>query len=168
MGIFPIARRAVDQHLVSLMKSARSARAKRDLEPGEAVTALFDAAMAARANAYAPYSHFPVGAALRSIEGRIFAGCNVENASYPIATCAEAGAIAAMVAAGHKRIVEFLVIGGADRIVTPCGACRQRLREFAAPEVLIHCAVPSGTRTAYSVAALLPASFGPEHLTHRG
>ncbi|MFI5015318.1 MAG: cytidine deaminase [Hyphomicrobiales bacterium] len=128
------------------------------------VTALFDAAMAARANAYAPYSHFPVGAALRSVEGRIFAGCNVENASYPIGTCAEAGAIAAMLAQGHKGIAEFLVVGGADQVVTPCGACRQRLREFAAPGVLVHCATPSGTRSTYSVAALLPVSFGPGHL----
>jgi cytidine deaminase len=132
---------------------------------GGDIDALFDAALAARANAYAPYSNFPVGAALRSVEGGLFAGCNVENASYPIVTCAEAGAIAAMIAAGHKRIAEFLVIGGDDQVVTPCGACRQRLREFAAPEVTVHCATPSGELTDYSVDALLPASFGPAHLS---
>jgi cytidine deaminase len=82
-------------------------------------------------------------------------------------TCAEAGAIAAMVAEGHKRIAEFLVVGGAGKIITPCGACRQRLREFAEPDVLVHCATPEGTRTTYSVAALLPASFGPGHLAER-
>jgi cytidine deaminase len=125
---------------------------------------LFDAAMAARANAYVPYSRFPVGAALRSREGKVFAGCNVENASYPIVTCAEAGAIAAMVAAGHKRIAEFLVVGGSGKIVTPCGACRQRLREFAGPDVMVHCVTPRRARTTYSVDALLPVSFGPEHL----
>jgi cytidine deaminase len=125
---------------------------------------LFDAAMAARANAYAPYSGFAVGAALRSIEGGVFAGCNVENAAYPIGTCAEAGAIAAMVAQGHKGIAELLVVGGDDKIVTPCGACRQRLREFAQAHAEVHCATPSGALTTYSVEALLPASFGPEHL----
>jgi cytidine deaminase len=162
----PFMRRS-DEHPVASMKSARSARTKRDLESPDAVAALFEAAMAARANAYAPYSRFPVGAALRSVEGGIFAGCNVENASYPIVTCAEAGAIAAMIAQGHGRIAEFLVVGGEDQIVTPCGACRQRLREFAAPEVLVHCAKPSGKRVAYSVDVLLPASFGPEHLERR-
>jgi cytidine deaminase len=94
----------------------------------------------------------------------VFAGCNVENAAYPIGTCAEAGAIAAMVAHGHKGIAELLVVGGDDRIVTPCGACRQRLREFARPQTEVHCATPSGALTTYSVEALLPASFGPEHL----
>jgi cytidine deaminase len=146
------------------MTSSLSAAESRDPKLRGGVGALFDAALAARANAYAPYSQFPVGAALRSAEGGLFAGCNVENASYPIVTCAEAGAIAAMVAAGHKRIAEFLVIGGDDRIVTPCGACRQRLREFAGPEVVVHCATPSGSLAAYSVEALLPASFGSEHL----
>jgi len=134
----------------------------------DAVMALFEAALTARAHAYAPYSRFQVGAALRSVEGAVFAGCNVENASYPIGTCAEAGAIAAMVASGHMRIAEFMVIGGDDRIVTPCGACRQRLREFAAPEVLVHCATPQGERSAYSVEALLPVSFGPAHLGQGG
>ena len=150
------------------MKTEPSTETQLDGKPGDAVATLFDAAMAARANAYAPYSRFPVGAALRSAEGGLFAGCNVENASYPIVTCAEAGAIAAMVARGHKRIAEFLVIGGDDKIVTPCGACRQRLREFAAAETLVHCATPSGRRATYSVDALLPASFGPEHLTRGG
>jgi cytidine deaminase len=146
------------------MDQARAATKKDGPRPRDAVAVLFDAAMAARANAHVPYSRFPVGAALRSAEGKVFAACNVENAAYPVGTCAEAGAIAAMVAQGHRRIAECLVVGGDDQIVTPCGACRQRLREFAAPDVLVHCAMPSGTRATYSVAALLPASFGPEHL----
>jgi len=144
------------------MRRARSATT--DGKLGKSLKPLFDAAMAARAHAYAPYSRFAVGAALRSREGGVFAGCNVENASYPIVTCAEAGAIAAMVAAGHKSIAEFLLIGGAERVITPCGACRQRLREFAAPDVLVHCVTPGGARTTYSVDALLPSAFGPEHL----
>ena len=94
----------------------------------------------------------------------MFAGCNVENASYPIVTCAEAGAIAAMVGAGHKGIAEFLVIGGAEKVITPCGACRQRLREFAKPDVPVHCMTPKGARITYSVGALLPSAFGPEQL----
>ncbi|MBV9567886.1 MAG: cytidine deaminase [Hyphomicrobiales bacterium] len=144
------------------MHRARSATSQPKL--GHSLKLLFDAALAARTQAYAPYSRFPVGAALRSREGAVFAGCNVENASYPLVTCAEAGAIAAMVAAGHKRVAEILIIGGAEKIVTPCGACRQRLREFATPEVLVHCMTPRGARTTYSVGALLPAAFGPEHL----
>jgi cytidine deaminase len=144
------------------MRRARSATT--DGKLGKSLKPLFDAAMAARAHAYTPYSRFPVGAALRSREGGVFAGCNVENASYPIVTCAEAGAIAAMVAAGHKVIAEFLVIGGAEKVITPCGACRQRLREFAKPDVPVHCMTPGGARTTYSVGALLPSAFGPEHL----
>jgi cytidine deaminase len=144
------------------MRHARSATPNGKL--GKALKPLFDAAMAARAHAYAPYSRFAVGAALRSREGGVFAGCNVENASYPIVTCAEAGAIAAMVAAGHKTIAEFLVIGGAEIVVTPCGACRQRLREFARPDVRVHCMTPKGARITHSVGALLPSAFGPGHL----
>jgi cytidine deaminase len=145
------------------MRRERSATAGGKL--GTTLKPLFDAALKARTHAYAPYSRFPVGAALRSREGGVFAGCDVENASYPIATCAEAGAVAAMVVAGHKHIAEFLVIGGAEMVVTPCGACRQRLREFAKPDVLVHCMTPEGKRTTYSVGALLPSAFGPEHLT---
>lgn len=145
------------------MRRERSATA--DGKLGKSLKPLFDAAIKARAHAHVPYSRFPVGAALRSRGGGVFAGCNVENASYPIVTCAEAGAIAAMVAAGHKDIAEFLVIGGADKVVTPCGACRQRLREFAGPDVLVHCMTPGGARTTYTVGALLPFAFGPEYLT---
>ncbi len=126
---------------------------------------LIYAALAARVSAYAPYSRFTVGAALRTTEGAIHSGCNVENAAYPEGTCAEAGAIAAMVLAGGRRITELVVAGGGDAPCTPCGGCRQKLREFAAPETLIHIVDGAGkTLLRTSLAELLPHSFGPENL----
>jgi len=130
----------------------------------ETLQALFDAAKAAYDNAYAPYSSFPVGAAILTPEGDIFAGCNVENAAYPQGACAEAGAIAAMAVAGRRRIAEILVVGGGEGLCTPCGGCRQRIREFSAPETPIHIAGPGGVRASFTLAELLPESFGPEHL----
>src|ERR1700722_8317444 len=129
-----------------------------------ALAELFAAAKAAQANAYAPYSRFKVGAALRTAGGAIFSGCNVENAAYPQGGCAETGAIAAMALAGERRIAEILVIGDGDALCTPCGGCRQRIREFAAPGTLIHIAGPDGVRLTLSLAELLPYSFGPENL----
>jgi cytidine deaminase len=128
------------------------------------LSALFEAAGAARARAHAPYSNFPVGAALRDEHGRIHAGCNVENAAYPAGTCAEAGAIAAMVAGGGRAIRSILVLGDGAGLVTPCGACRQRIREFAVGTTPIHVAGPEGVRRSFTLDALLPASFGPETL----
>ena len=93
---------------------------------------LFEAARQAQAKAYAPYSRFKVGAAVRGESGAIYAGCNVENAAYPVGTCAEAGALAAMVAAGERHVAEILILGDGADLVTPCGACRQRILEFAA------------------------------------
>ncbi len=125
---------------------------------------LFAAARAARANAYAPYSGFAVGAAVRGASGRIFSGCNVENAAYPAGTCAEAGAIAAASAAGERRIVEALVSADSPEPVTPCGACRQRLREFAADDAPVHSADAARVRATFTLGDLLPRSFGPQHL----
>jgi cytidine deaminase len=125
---------------------------------------LFTAAKAAQANAYAPYSRFRVGAALRSESGAIHAGCNVENAAYPQGSCAEAGAIAAMAAAGERRIAEILVIGDGETLCTPCGGCRQRIREFADASTRVHIAGPEGVRRSFPLGDLLPESFGPEHL----
>lgn len=127
---------------------------------------LFEAARAVREHAHVPYSGFPVGAALRAASGRVFAGCNVENASYPEGMCAEAGAIAAMVAAGDREIVEIVTVAAADggEVVTCCGGCRQKLREFAAGEVPVHAADPDGIRRTFTVAGLLPESFGPAQL----
>jgi len=126
---------------------------------------LIDAALAARASAYAPYSRFAVGAALRTTDGAIHAGCNVENAAYPEGTCAEAGAIAAMALAGGRRIAEIVVAGGGSAPCTPCGGCRQKLREFGTAETLVHIVDATGaTLLRTSLADLLPHSFGPENL----
>lgn len=121
---------------------------------------LFEAALAAYGNAHAPYSGFRVGAAVRSAPGKIFAGANAENASYPEGTCAEAGAIAAMVAAGASRISEVLVLAAGKRLCTPCGGCRQRLAEFAGPEIPIHLCDPDGLRQTMTLGDLLPHAFG--------
>ena len=130
-----------------------------------ALAELFTAAKAAQANAYAPYSRFKVGAALRSETGALFSGCNVENAAYPQGSCAEAGAIAAMALAGKRRIAEILVVGDGEALCTPCGGCRQRIREFADVATPIHIAGPEGVRQTFTLGELLPQSFGPEHLS---
>jgi cytidine deaminase len=129
-----------------------------------AIAELFEAAKAAQGNAYAPYSRFNVGAALRTPSGVIFSGCNVENAAYPQGACAETGAIGAMALAGERRIAEILVIGDGEGLCTPCGGCRQRIREFASPETPVHIAGPGGLRLTLSLSELLPYSFGPENL----
>ena len=129
------------------------------------LAALFEAAKAARANAYAPYSRFLVGAAIRTPEGEIFAGCNVENAAYPQGGCAETAAISAMAVAGRRRIAEILVIGDGAGLCTPCGGCRQRIREFASSTTPIHIAGLEGVRASFTLEDLLPRSFGPENLS---
>ena len=167
---------------------------------------LLQAARAARAMAYAPYSQFAVGAALLDELGRVHAGCNVENAAYPQGQCAEASAIAQLVLAGGRRILAVVVVGvtepridaaagadaghaagavaghaagaaahaaaGADRAaaglaVTPCGGCRQRLREFAADDTPVWSADLQSVRARFTLGFLLPASFGPAHLASR-
>jgi cytidine deaminase len=118
----------------------------------------------AKANAYAPYSNFPVGAALRTSSGAVFSGCNVENAAFPQGTCAEAGAIAAMALAGERTIDVIVTVCDGDMLSTPCGGCRQKIREFATAGTLIHAAGPDGVRTTYTIDQLLPDSFGPDNL----
>ena len=126
---------------------------------------LIAAAVEARAKAYAPYSRFQVGAAVKDESGAIHAGCNVENAAYPQGTCAEAGAIAAMVLAGGRKIIEAAVVGGGASLVTPCGGCRQKLREFGGPDLAIHVCDESGLiKRSFTLEELLPSSFGPENL----
>jgi cytidine deaminase len=125
---------------------------------------LFEAARAAQARAYAPYSGFRVGAAVLSASGTVHAGCNVENAAYPIGTCAEAGAVAAMVLAGETRIAAVLVVGDGAALVAPCGGCRQRLREFAGADTPVHVAGPEGVRRTFTLGELLPFAFGPDNL----
>ncbi|MFP6771935.1 MAG: cytidine deaminase [Alphaproteobacteria bacterium] len=126
---------------------------------------LLQAARAAREKAHAPYSNFKVGAAVRGASGRVYGGCNVENAAYPEGLCAEASAIAAMVMAGESKIVEVLVLGISNEPVTPCGGCRQKIREFAAPDAPIHIAGAEGVQMTLTLEALLPQSFGPDNLS---
>ncbi|MGO9421462.1 cytidine deaminase [Roseiarcus sp.] len=128
------------------------------------LTELFAAARAAQVKAHAPYSKFRVGAALRTPDGAIYAGGNVENAAYPEGWCAETSAIAAMAAAGERRIAEICVVGDGDALCTPCGGCRQRIREFADDRTVVHVAGPEGVRATFRLSALLPESFGPGHL----
>ena len=130
----------------------------------DALAQLFAAARAAQSKAYAPYSRFCVGAALRAPSGAIYAGGNVENAAYPEGVCAETSAISAMAAAGERRIAEICVVGDGNALCTPCGGCRQRIREFADGETLVHVAGPEGVRRSFRLAELLPESFGPGHL----
>ncbi|MBK1635826.1 cytidine deaminase [Rhodovulum adriaticum] len=128
---------------------------------------LLSAARAVRENAHAPYSRFKVGAAIRGADGQIYTGCNVENIASPEGTCAEAGAIAAMVAAGCTRIEEVAVIADGPAPITPCGGCRQKLAEFAAPEVRVTMATLSGERRETTVGALLPGAFSAAHMPGR-
>jgi homotetrameric cytidine deaminase len=118
----------------------------------------------AAGHAYAPYSNFPVGAAVRTEDGRRFAGANVENAAYPQGQCAEASALGAMVAGGGGRVVEVVVAAPSEAECAPCGGCRQRLREFAGPDTPIHLADLERVRRTTSLNELLPLSFGPESL----
>ena len=120
---------------------------------------LLDEAANVRHNAYAPYSGFKVGAALRTDTGKVFVGVNVENAAYPQGTCAEAGAIAAMVAGGETRIAEVAVIADSPEPVTPCGGCRQKLSEFASLDTPVTMASVSGATATMTMAELLPGAF---------
>ena len=121
------------------------------------------AADAARANAWAPYSSFPVGAALESVDGRVFAGCNVENASYPAGTCAERVALGTAVAAGARRFVRVVITSTQQEPTPPCGICRQALVEFA-PSLEVYAVTPDGRTARWSLAELLPAPFTPASL----
>jgi cytidine deaminase len=120
-------------------------------------------ARAARERAYAPYSRFRVGAALRDGDGRIFEGANVENASYGVTICAERVAAASAVAAGSRRIEAVAVVGGSSRPAAPCGACRQFLYEFG-PEMLVVSESPEGDRRWWRLSELLIDGFGPQDL----
>ena len=140
-----------------------------EAQPGQAaepawLAPLWDAARRVRAHAHAPYSRFAVGAAVLDEQGRVHAGCNVENAAYPQGWCAETSALAAMVSAGGRRVQALMVVGEAADPVTPCGGCRQKLREFAAEDCPIIVADSLEVRGRYTLGQLLPVSFGPQHL----
>ena len=126
--------------------------------------ALLAAARAVRALAYAPYSKFAVGCAVLDEHGRIHAGCNVENAAYPQGWCAEASALAVMVATAGRRVLAVAVCAEAPEAVTPCGGCRQKLREFGADDCPVWVADLHLLRACYTLGELLPHSFGPQHL----
>lgn len=132
--------------------------------PPDTVARLLSAAQAARERAYAPYSHYAVGAAVLDENGQIHAGCNVENAAYPQGWCAEATALGAMVMAGGRNLRAVLVAGPGPLTITPCGGCRQKLREFGADALLVLAADPTGVVGSWTLGELLPASFGPDHL----
>ncbi|MFN0061135.1 MAG: cytidine deaminase [Myxococcaceae bacterium] len=121
---------------------------------------LFEAALGARANAYAPYSHFRVGAAAMLEDGRIVSGCNVENASYGLTVCAERNAVAAAVALGKTRLRALALVSSAMDAVMPCGACRQVLSEFAPVSLAIRTRGGSGAERVTTLGALLPDAFG--------
>jgi len=125
---------------------------------------LLDAAAAVIKNTYSPYSNFPVAAAIRSNNGEIFACCNVENAAFPLGICAESGAISCMVATGEREITEALILVSDKKICPPCGACRQRLLEFASPELVVHLCTIDGQHAQYTLNELLPVAFGPKNL----
>jgi len=118
----------------------------------------------ARAHAHAPYSNYRVGAVLRGASGKLYLGCNVENAAYPESQCAEASAIGALVVAGEKQISEVLVLGTGTELVTPCGGCRQRLSEFASAGTPVHLCSEDGKMKTVTMADLLPLAFGESHL----
>ena len=125
---------------------------------------LFDKARTVRENAHAPYSKFKVGAALRTVSGEEFIGCNVENSAYPQGTCAEAGAIAAMIAGGEKEISEICIVADSPNPVSPCGGCRQKLAEFSTPSTKVHLANLHGVLESHTLEDLLPHSFSSDHL----
>ena len=126
-----------------------------------AVEAMLALAREALPRAHAPYSRFRVGACVRADSGRLYAGCNVENASYGLTLCAESVAIGAMVAAGDRRLVEAVVVTERGEPCPPCGRCRQQLAEFAGPDTPVHLAGPDGVRLTTTLGALLPLAFGP-------
>jgi cytidine deaminase len=140
--------------------AAHTASISAELQPQ-----LLSAARAARLSAYAPYSKFQVGAAVLDDQGRIHSGCNVENAAYPEGVCAEAGALSAMVLAGSTQARAGLVVGTGGQWITPCGGCRQKLREFCAPDTPILTANTTEMGPRYTLAELLPQGFGPDHLS---
>ena len=125
----------------------------------DTIEKLLTAAQEAKANAYAPYSHFHVGAALLTDSGKIFSGCNVENTSYGLTICAERNAIFQMISAGERRIAEILVIGDTEQFLSPCGACRQVIAEFSSNDTPVYLCNKQGQWKKSTVAELLPYTF---------
>ncbi len=125
---------------------------------------MFKAAKNVRKKAHVPYSKFKVGAALLTENNKIIIGCNVENAAYPQSQCAEASAVGNLVSQGYKSIKEVLVVGSGKLLCSPCGACRQRIREFASLKTPVHICNINGHLKTSTLGELLPDSFGPQNL----
>lgn len=125
---------------------------------------LLDLAVEAMHTAYAPYSSFKVGSAIRTSNDKTFSGANVENAAYPEGCCAESSAISAMIRGGEKVIQEIVIVGVSNSLVTPCGGCRQKIREFSNEKTRVHVCSPESLKKTYTIEQLLPNSFGPENL----
>ncbi len=128
---------------------------------------MLNAAKTALKNAYAPYSCFDVAACVRAENNEIFTGCNVENISFSVGFCAEVGAIGALFTQGQRKITEVLVLVKDDKICPPCGACCQRLSEFASPNTLIHLCTLEGKYECKSLMEILPYAFGPHKLKEK-
>ncbi|MGA9277477.1 cytidine deaminase [Ilumatobacter sp.] len=130
------------------------------------VADLFAVALDARERSHSPYSNYRVGAAIRTSTGDVFACCNVENAAYPEGVCAEGGAISMMVVGSESTptITDVVTVTGGDTPGTPCGGCRQKIREFADAETRVHATTVDGVVITVPLGELLPASFGPERL----
>ncbi len=126
------------------------------------ITKMLEQARVAMANAYSPYSNFQVGACIRTNNNNFYMGCNYENASFSLTQCAEANAIGAMITGGETEIAEIVIIGSSNEPCTACGACRQRIREFATPDIAIHMFGNSTDHLTMTLGELLPASFGPQ------
>ena len=120
---------------------------------------LFEAARAALTLSHSPYSHFPVGAAIRDENGRIHAGCNVENVAFPDGWCAETTAISHMIMAGGRQIAEIAVLADKLSLCAPCGGCRQKISEFATPQTRIWLCDATGPQKSVTLAELLPLAF---------
>jgi cytidine deaminase len=133
------------------------------LDP-KVLQSLLTASQSARTLSHSPYSRYAVGAAVLDELGVVHAGCNIENAAYPQGWCAEATALGAMVMSGGKRALAIVVSGPGPDVITPCGGCRQKLREFGDEDLLVIAADPSGVKQSWTLGQLLPASFGPGHL----
>ena len=130
----------------------------------EALAEMLDLARRALANAYVEYSHFRVGACIRAASGRLYAGCNVENASYGLTLCAETTAIGAMITGGDRRIVEMVLLTERPKLLPPCGRCRQQIKEFAKEDAVIHLWGPQGLRLTTTLGELLPLAFDADAL----
>lgn len=136
------------------------------MSPATSLEALREAAVSAMQHAYAPYSDFRVGVALRATDGSVFVGCNVENSSFPSGTCAERAALGAAVVGGQREFTHLVICTDADDPTPPCGMCRQALVEFA-PALEIVSYAASGEPARWTIAALLPTPFTPQSLHHR-